>query len=371
MRLFSLNKLQNALYALLKQHGVSFALSLVVIVLLLLHASNLLPLAFIHKLENYSYDMRLNLFMPSAMDSKIVIVDIDEKSLIEQGRWPWGRNKMAALVNQLFDQYQINTLGFDVVFAEKDESSGFKNLQWMQQQYLKDDAGFAEVLKIVKPKLDYDQIFANSLKNRKVVLGYYFETHGDINRVGQLPPAIFSAESFNNKPIVFTEASGYGANLAILQQNSLSAGYFNPEPDADGITRRIPALIKYKGNYYDSLATAVARAYLQNPLMEAKLATVGSNKNHAGLMSLKLADKRIPVDGKAATLIPYRGVQGSFKYVSASDVLNSKVSPEMLKNKIVLVGTTAPGLMDFRATPVQSNYPEVEVHANLISGNIG
>jgi len=69
-----------------------------------------------------------------------------------------------------------------------------------------------------------------------------------------------------------------------------------------------------------------------------------------------------------ATLIPYRGVQGSFKYVSASDVLNSKVRPEVLKNKIVLVSTTAPGLMDFRATPVQSNYPEVEVHANLISG---
>ena len=74
----------------------------------------------------------------------------------------------------------------------------------MHQQYLKDDVGFADALKIVKPKLDCDQIFAYSLKNRKVVLGYYFETHDDINRVGQLPPAIFSAESFNIKPIVFT-----------------------------------------------------------------------------------------------------------------------------------------------------------------------
>jgi adenylate cyclase len=81
-----------------------------------------------------------------------------------------------------------------------------------------------------------------------------------------------------------------------------------------------------------------------------------------------LADKRIPVDNAAATFIPYRGAQGSFIYVSATDILNNKAHPETLKNKIVLVGTTAPGLMDSRATPVQSDYPGVEVHANIISG---
>ncbi len=69
---------------------------------------------------------------------------------------------MATLVNRLFDTYHINTLGFDVVFAEKDESSGLKNLEWLQQQYLKDDTGFANALNIAKPKLDYDQIFADS-----------------------------------------------------------------------------------------------------------------------------------------------------------------------------------------------------------------
>ena len=98
---------------------------------------------------------------------------------------------MATLVNQFFDHYQINTLGFDVVFTEKDESSGLKNLEWMQQQYLKDDVNFAEAYKKIKPRLDYDQIFADSIKNRKVVLGYYFQTSGDTNHVGLLPPEIF------------------------------------------------------------------------------------------------------------------------------------------------------------------------------------
>ncbi len=368
MRLRSVTKFLNVCLALVKQHGVSFVLSLAIVLLMLLHASNVLPLGFIHKLENYTYDMRLNLLMPNTIDNRIVIVEIDEKSLSEQGRWPWARDKMATLVNQLFEHYQINTLGLDVVFAEKDESSGLKNLEWMQQQYLKDDAGFADALKIMKPHLDYDQIFAESLKNRKVVLGYYFQLHGDTNHVGQLPTESFSAESFENQDIDFVEASGYGANLAVLQKNALSAGHFNPEPDVDGITRKIPVLIKYGDHYYDFLAVEVARVYLQSPVLEAKFATVGADKNYAGLEAFQVADKRIPVDGEVATLIPYRGVQGSFQYVSATDVLTNKVRLESLKNKIVLVGTTAPGLMDLRATPVQSNYPGVEVHANVISG---
>ena len=127
-----------------KKHGIIFALSLAVVLLMLLNASNVLPLRFIDRLENFSYDLRLNLMMPRTIDERIVIVDIDEKSLKEQGRWPWPRDVLATLMDQLFDSYQINTLGFDVVFAEKDESSGLKNLEWMQQLYLKDDVNFAE-----------------------------------------------------------------------------------------------------------------------------------------------------------------------------------------------------------------------------------
>ena len=351
-----------------KKHGISFALSLAVVMLMLLNASNVLPLRFIDRLENFSYDLRLNLLMPRTIDERIVIVDIDEKSLKEQGRWPWGRDKMATLVNQLFDHYQINTLGFDVVFAEKDESSGLKNLEWMQQQYLKDDTNFAEAFKKIKPRLDYDQIFADSIKNRKVVLGYYFQTSGDTNHVGQLPAEIFSADSFQHQVIGAIEASGYGANLAVLQKNALAAGHFNPDPDLDGITRKISVLIKYGDRYYEALSTAVARAYLQNAVMQAEFEEYGTDEEFGGLEAFHIAGKRIPVDAEVAMLVPYRGVQGSFKYVSASDVLNNKVPLKSLKNKIVLVGTTAPGLMDLRATPVQSNYAGVEVHANIISG---
>ena len=351
----------------IKKLGVRPVLSLAIIVLMLLHVTDVLPLGFVNKLEQYTYDARLNLLMPNTVDKRIVIVDIDEKSLKEQGQWPWSRDKLASLVNTLFDTYHINTLGFDVVFAEKDESSGLKNLEWLAQNVLKDDAQFDSALQAIKPKLDYDGAFANSLKNRKVVLGYYFLLNGDTQKVGQLPAPIFIADSFGSAPIAFTEAAGFGANLDVLQQNAAAAGHFTFEPEADGITRKIPVLIKHAGNYYDSLSVAMARVYLQTPL-QAKIEEGGASKNYSGLESFKLGNRTIPVDDEVAALIPYRGRQGSFIYVSASDVLSNKVRLPTLKDKIVLVGTTAAGLLDLRATPVQGAYPGVEIHANLIAG---
>ena len=349
-----------------KKLGARAVLSLAIISLIVLHITDVVPFGFIHKLERYSYDARLNLLMPNTMDSRIVIVDIDEKSLKEQGQWPWGRNKMALLVNQLFDTYQINTLGFDVVFAEKDESSGLKNLEWLAQNTLKDDVQFNNAMQSIKPTLDYDGEFAASLKKRQVVLGYYFLENGEKQRVGQLPAPSFEAGSFDQTDIGFTEASGYGANLAILQQNAFTAGHFDPASDGDGLSRRVSLLIQYQHNYYESLSLAMAKAYLHAPL-ETKVEQ-SKLKGYSSLEEFKLGNHHIPVDHSVSVLIPYRGQQGSFQYVSATDVIQHKLAINALKDKIVLVGTTAAGLQDLRATPVQGAYPGVEIHANVIAG---
>lgn len=352
------------------RHGVRIGLSLIVIVLLLLNATGAIRLGYVDRLENFTYDARLNLMMPGTQDKRIVIVDIDEKSLQEQGRWPWGRNKLALLVDKLFEDYKIKVLGFDVVFAEKDESSGLKSLEEIEKVYLKSDSGFHNIVEQLRPKLDYDQVFANSLKGRNVVLGYYFRQNDNgSGSVGVLPQPSFVEGSFKGKNINFRQASAYGGNLAVLQQNAVTGGHFNPDPDEDGISRKIPMLMSYKGNLYEALSIAVARIALGAPKLEAGFAEgIGVNKQYAGLEWLKLKDKRIPVDGQISTLIPYRGQQGSFPYVSATDVLSGKVAPEMLQDKIVLIGTTAPGLMDLRATPVQNVYAGVEIHANMIAG---
>lgn len=351
-------------------HTIRVGLSLLVVIILLLHASETIRFGFIQRLENFTYDMRLNLLMPRGVDDRIVIVDIDEKSLQEQGRWPWGRNKLADLVNKLFDEYHVKVMGFDVVFAEADDSSGLKNLEGLQKKYLSGDSYFNQMITEIRPQLDYDQVFANSLKGRNVVLGYYFrqdKSGGD--GVGGLPAPSFVDGSFKGKNISFMEASSFGANLPVLQQSALTAGHFNPDPDADGISRKVPMLMSYKGNLYEALSVAVARVALGSPKLQAQFAEgLGVGSRYAGLEWLKLGDRRIPVDAQVAALIPYRGPQDSFPYVSASDVLNGKVAPEKLQNRIVLLGTTAPGLMDLRATPVQNIYPGVEIHANMIAG---
>ena len=356
----------------LKRHSVRIGLSLILLFVALLQASGAMQMGFVDRMENLAYDVRLNLMMPATRDDRIVILDIDEKSLREEGRWPWARNRMAELMNKLFDKYQIAVLGFDVVFAEKDETSGLKTLEQVGRDYFKSSADFGKVIELVRPQLDYDQVFANSLKDRPIVMGYYFrsgkEDANDKN-IGELAPPAFNPESVKGKHIAFLKAGSYGANLPVLQHNAFAAGHFNPLPDVDGISRRIAMLTEYNGKQYESLSLAVTRVYLNQPRVEPGFATgTGVGDNYSGLEWLRLGKYRIPVDAHVAALIPYRGKQGSFPYISASDVMAGKADPGVLFGAIVLMGTTAPGLMDLRASPVQSVYPGVEMHANMISG---
>lgn len=158
---------------------------------------------------------------------------------------------------------------------------------------------------------------------------------------------------------------GYGANLAELQINAGGAGYFSENPDADGVLRRIPMLTEYHGAYYEPLSMAVVRALFGYPRVVPGLVQTSGYKR---LEWLKLSDLVIPVDENVMALIPYFGGQGTFQYVSASDVLHDRVKPDDLNGAIVLVGTTSPGLVDQRAVPMASVYPGVEVHANMIAG---
>ncbi|MHB1100909.1 MAG: CHASE2 domain-containing protein, partial [Burkholderiales bacterium] len=341
------------------------AIGLLLVALFLLQAMGALRIGILDRLELLSYDMRLNLTMPRTVFPGIAIVDIDEKSLAEEGRWPWGRDKMARLVDQLFDRYQVAAAGFDIVFAEPDENSGLKVLQQMARNELKGVAQYHDALEKLAPVLDHDRLFAEKLQGRPAVLGYYFDTSpGQTRSSGALPPPAFPAGRFKATDTVFVKAYGYGGNLAELQE-AASGGHFDPLPDIDGISRRVPMLIQYRGQYYDSLALALARAVMGGAEVTP---IVKKSGDYAALEALEVGGMNIPLDRNACALVPYRGESGSFKYVSAVDVLNGRLDPVALSGKIVLVGTSAPGLMDLRATPVGNVYPGVEIHANLLAG---
>lgn len=362
--------------ALLK-HWPRIAVTLIPLVIALLHASSILPIGVFQRLDDIIHDARLRATMPKTLDDRVVIIDIDEKSLAEVGRWPWGRNKLATLMDELFDRQKIALLGFDIVFAEADESSGLKRLRQLASNELKDQSGFTEKLNQIQGSLDYDAVFAKSLEKRAVVMGYYFTSDRDGRTNGSLPAPVMQKESLLGRPIKFTSWTGFGSNINGLAQSAPMSGFFNSITDVDGVVRSIPLVAEYKGQYYESLALAMFRTLAGLPKVEPGFPQERFlSRNYQGLESILLKQNgktlAIPVDDRVATLVPFRGLGnvtgGSFRYVSAADVLSQRVPAEVLKDKIVLLGTTAPGLLDLRVTPVGETYPGVEVHANVISG---
>jgi adenylate cyclase len=353
--------------ALVWRHLPRMSLSLAIIALFLLHSASILRLPLVDTLENRLYDLRLNSQLSHKADPRVVIADIDEESLAEIGRWPWGRDRLARLVNELFDRYKINLLAFDVMFVEPDASSGLSKLVELAAGPLQGESNFIAALEKIAPSLNYDELFRKSLQNRRVVMGYSFLKKDEGNdSIGQLPPPAFTQARRGGVYGLYPNATGYVANLAAFSNAAESAGHFNAYPDSDGILRRINLLYDYKGNLYESLALAVARMYLGIPQLELEAVPGGGLEQEA--VAIKLDSRRIPVDREQQTLIPYQGKGGSFPYVSISDILKGKADPDVLDGAIVLVGATAAGLYDLRATPVQEVYPGVEIHANLIAG---
>ena len=306
--------------------------------------------------------------MPRAPERSIVILDIDEKSLGEIGRWPWSRKLMADLVTKLFDRHGIAVLGFDAVFAERDPSSGLEALDSLAQNELKGAAAFQQAYRELRPRLDNDALFAAALKGRPVVLGYYFNSEEKAVRANVLPEPVLPKGTFAGRDVSFYRWKGYTGNLALLQQNAAGAGHFNPAVDDDGVSRRVPMLLELDGAYYEPLSLAVLRTFVRLQTGALPEIRPGYPEGYDTLEWLNVGPYVIPVDEHAAALIPYRGRKGSFEYVSLADIVKDRVPAGALKGRIALVGTTAPGLLDLRATPVEGAFPGVEIHANMIAG---
>jgi adenylate cyclase len=364
----------------LAKHWPRIAVTLIPLVFALLHAMpGALQLGVLQRLDDIIYDARLRATMPRKMDERIVIVDLDEKSLAEHGQWPWSRNKMAVMIDELFDRQKVTMLGFDVVFAEPDNSSGLPRLRQLAQSELKDAPGFAERLNQLAPSLDYDAVFAKALKDRPVVMGYYFTGKDrEAATSGVLPTPVMDREQLRGRPIKFYSFAGFGSNIETIAKAAPIAGFFNPLVDADGVVRSVPLLAEYEDKYYESLSLAMFRLLAGRPRVEPGFPPESYlPKHYQGLDHVRLrqgegAERRIPVAEGVTTLVPYRGPGGvkggSYKYVSAGDIVSKRLPEGSLKGTYVLVGTTAPGLQDLRVTPVGEAYPGVETHANLLSG---
>ncbi|HEX5055951.1 MAG TPA: adenylate/guanylate cyclase domain-containing protein [Gammaproteobacteria bacterium] len=351
---------------------IRIILSFLILVVLLADNRQWIDLRFVRQLELIAYDIRLMATLPGGIDERIVIMDIDEKSLTEIGHFPWSRIVLAQMMDILFDYYKIKQIGFDVVFPEADGTSGLQVLQSLANGPLQGIHAYRTALEKLQPELEYDRIFGESFANRDVILGIVFNNIVDTT-LGALPPPLASIDKKWTEKLPLVVAKGYTGNRPIHQQYAKTAGFFdNPLVDNDGIFRRVPLLQAYQGQLYESLALAMARNYLGSPSIEINVATsggkAGKQADYTAVETLSIGDRYVGVDERIAALVPYRGRQGSFRYVSATDVLHKRVELKQLEGKALFLGTTAPGLVDLRATPIQNVYAGVEVHANMMAG---
>ena len=326
------------------------ALTLLILLGALMHALGVYEMGPLRLAEQRLYDARLRLFMPGGLDERIVIVDVDEASMAELGQWPWPREHMAQLVQEVLHRQRASVIGFDAVFAESQrEGEG-----------------------------EGDERFAAALQGQAAVLGYYLTSDRQGRQSGVLPAPIAPLQAPDSAALHW---NGYGANVSVLAA-AAPQGFFNAQVDADGIVRSVPLVAAIEGGWRESLALAVTRQHLRQATPPVTPALLWQEQPPApegvqflaqtGQGATGQALPQTPLSAEGAVLVPYRGPGGarggSFRYYPAADVLRGSLPEGALAGRIVLLGFTAPGLMDLRATPVSAVYPGVEVHATFLVG---
>jgi len=282
-------------------------------------------------------------------DQNIVIVDIDEKSLKKLGQWPWSRDKVARLLENLKEDGAA-IIGIDVVFAEPDNSSP--------------KAVFRKLGIENSNIADYDRILGETIAQTPTIVGYVFALSND----GVAPentPTTNAVVIEKNKPADSFLVKPYRAvlNIPLIQENAYSSGYFNTIPDKDGVVRSVPLVMEYDGIIYPSLSLEMIRIMLNERKITLEYDERGVNR-------IMVGDRVIPTDFYGRMMVNYRGSAKSYRYISAADIYNKKIDPSLIEGKIVLLGTSAAGLLDLRSTPFDSAYPGVEVHANVMDNII-
>jgi adenylate cyclase len=282
----------------------------------------------------------------------VTIVDIDEKSLADPrlGQWPWPRTRVADIVNTL-TRMKAAVIGFDVVFAEPDRL----NPDNAAETFRGLDEATREKLRALPSN---DQIFADAIRNSRVVLGESAgrDVHSDLDN--ELPVTGFAVRG-DPDPWLYT-VDGLLRNVKALELAAAGRGVFNIVPERDGLVRRVPMIIVAQNIKMPSLSFEILRV-----LAGSGTIIVGTGKEGIESLILQGLKLKLPTDSYARFWVHYADIDPSI-YVSAVDVLDGKVPREMIERKVVLIGTSAAGMNDIKTTPVSKAIPGVEIHAQVL-----
>ena len=310
------------------------------------------PFNVFTSLRNSAFDT-FQIISPRQSQTKdnILILDIDEKSLSEIGQWPWSRSVLSELV----DQTNLSAaLAFDIVFAEADRT-GSKELMNL---YKKNN----DFVKSLKGLPDNDDLFANSIKDHgTVVLGAI-----PSNSLKNNFQMRFGLIQQGDDPKKFLrEYKGIQTNLKILNSSSAGIGSMSIGNN-DSIIRKLPLFENINGSLVPSLSLELLRVAIGASTYQIKSSNASGETafgEETGINHVKLGNLIIPTNPDGSVWIHYPEV--SVDSISVSDIIKQKYPKDFFKDKILIVGTSAPGLFDLRSTPLKNNVPGVKIIADL------
>jgi len=323
------------------RYGLQIGLSLIILLFIVGVSWFRAWPGFVDRLELAVYDWKTQQYLVDEVDYRITIVEIGERSLQAEGSWPWPRERLAQLLTVLKEHYKVSAIGLDVFFPEAKNPVS-------------------------------DALLAQTITSTQTVLPMVFSQ--DKLAQGALGSA---AEVDLQNALVTMRAQGYVANGDFMSPNYI-AGHISQVIDVDGGIRKFTPLIEYQGQHYEALPIAMVRQLYGIDKLVVKKANSLSDDYRGYQFYLDEYNDiflpglvRIPIDEQGQALIPYTRTSGSFRYVSASDVLRKNVPIHDMVGNLVLIGATATGLHDLVATtPIASQLPGVEIHAHILAGLI-
>jgi adenylate cyclase len=284
-----------------------------------------------------------------AEERPVVIVDIDEKSLRKLGQWPWPRTRVADLIDRLTKLGAL-VIGFDVVFAEPDRLS---------PQLAADT--FRDLDEPTRVKLrglpSNDQVMADAIRQSKVVLG---ETGlpNVVPQTGSQPlPTGVATLGGDAKPLLFT-FPGLLQNVPVLENAATGRGLFSIRTERDGIVRRVPMVMAAQGNVMPSLTFEMLRVATGARAILIRM-------DDAGIKGVAVPGLEMPTDRNGQLWVHF-SPHDPARYVSAVDVLEDRVPADRIERRLILIGTSAAGLLDLKTTPIDPTMPGVEIHAQVL-----
>ncbi|MBV9262469.1 MAG: adenylate/guanylate cyclase domain-containing protein, partial [Pseudolabrys sp.] len=330
-----------------RKFGLARTLCLALLVALAaLRVADPLPL---EELRLRTFDIYQTIRPRQSPQRPVIIADIDEASLKKIGQWPWPRTVVADLVTRLTEAGAV-AIAFDVVFAEPDRMSPGVAAQTYRDL---DEATRRKLQELPSN----DQVLANAIKRSRVVLGESGQDSADTGSLVKLPGVGIAALGGDPKPFL-VRYPGLLPNVPELESAAAGRGLFNTVAERDGIIRRVPIAMAARGDIMPSLAFEMLRVATQSTTLLLKSDSVG-------IKSVGLPGFEVPTDRKGRLWIHFSGHDVN-RYISAADILTGSFDRSRVANKLVLIGTSAIGLLDTKTTPLDPVLPGVEVHAEIL-----